>query len=386
MPNKPPIDSAINAGIKAGKNVTDPRATDTSSTAGKTAATDASRTVDTPEVVDTPGTPGATGTADKPDTVGKKRMPFAKKRAITTFVVFASMFVGLIVCNGWGTLCSFGLDAVAYICPLGALETLLAEHTIIPRALLSLACIILAAVLLGRTFCAWVCPIPPIGRFFHPEKKNAKAAETTEATTVAETDSVAAASVADAPASPVAENIKAEPGSGHALPPVGGERTGVRFDSRHGVLLGGLVSTAIFGFPVFCLICPIGLTLATVVCLFRTFVEHDPTLSLLIFPAILLVEIVFFRKWCHKICPVGALLSLLGTKSSIARPRVDTQRCLRSKGVNCLSCTHACPELLDPHVLKIPECTRCGACADICPQHAITMHKVPEAQAADREE
>jgi ferredoxin-type protein NapH len=373
MPNKPPIDTAIGTGTKAGA-------------------------------------------------AGKKRMPFAKKRAITTFVVFASMFVGLIVCNGWGTLCSFGLDAVAYICPLGALETLLAEHTIIPRALLSLACIVLAAVLLGRTFCAWVCPIPPIGRFFHPEKKNAEAAapnktdasDTTaatvktdtagkttgpevtvaldaaatisETTAVAETASVTGASVADTPTFPVAEGTKAGPDTGHALPPVGGERTGVRFDSRHGVLLGGLVSTAIFGFPVFCLICPIGLTLATVVCLFRTFVEHDPTLSLLIFPAILLVEIVFFRKWCHKICPVGALLSLLGAKSGIARPRVDTRRCLRSKGVNCLSCTHACPELLDPHVLKIPECTRCGACADVCPQHAITMHKVPEAQADEQAE
>lgn len=367
MPNKPPMKPVTSTNVNVDKRVAEYKTSDAP------VAVDAPNSTDAPEVANT-------SSADE-----KKRMTFAKKRAITTLVIFASMFVGLIVCNGWGTLCSFGIDAVAYICPLGAVETLLAEHTIVPRALLSLACVILAAVLLGRTFCAWVCPIPPIGRFFHPEKKIAEtaASDETSASNVAgeanEMTAAAEAAAHDATSSTLDEELGLE-NHGHPLPPVGGKRNGLQLDSRHGVLLGGLVSTVIFGFPVFCLICPIGLTLATVVCLFRTFVEHDPTLSLLIFPAILLVEIVFFRKWCHKICPVGALLSLLGTKSSIARPRVDTQRCLRSKGVDCLSCVHSCPELLDPHSLKIPECTRCGACTDTCPQHAISMRKISEHQ------
>ena len=42
-----------------------------------------------------------------------------------------------------------------------------------------------------------------------------------------------------------------------------------KLDSRHYVLGGALLSTAVFGFPVFCLVCPIGLTFATVLVVWR---------------------------------------------------------------------------------------------------------------------
>lgn len=42
-------------------------------------------------------------------------------------------------------------------------------------------------------------------------------------------------------------------------------------DSRHVILGGSLLSAAVFGFPVFCLICPIGLTFATIVLVMRLF-------------------------------------------------------------------------------------------------------------------
>lgn len=43
------------------------------------------------------------------------------------------------------------------------------------------------------------------------------------------------------------------------------------FDSRHAVLGGALLTTAVFGFPVFCLVCPVGLTFAAVALLVSLF-------------------------------------------------------------------------------------------------------------------
>ncbi len=157
------------------------------------------------------------------------------------------------------------------------------------------------------------------------------------------------------------------------LPPVGGKRDGLQIDSRHGVLAGAVISSAICGFPVFCLVCPVGLTIALVVCLFRAVFQQDPTVSILVFAAILLVEVVFFRKWCHKFCPIGALMSLVGAKAPVLKPQVDEEKCLRSHGIDCKVCVQSCPEELDPHSARLSECTRCAECVQACPAGAIKL-------------
>ncbi|MFR4803019.1 MAG: hypothetical protein ACLT98_06735 [Eggerthellaceae bacterium] len=52
----------------------------------------------------------------------------------------------------------------------------------------------------------------------------------------------------------------------------------------------------------------------------------------------LIVEFVVLRRWCHKICPLGALLSLLARGSKTFRPTVDRSLCLRCDGVACETC------------------------------------------------
>ena len=277
-------------------------------------------------------------------------------RAIACLTAFLSVGIGLALHTGWGTLSSMGAGAVAAICPLGALETLVVSGTMVPRAAVSLVAVVALVLLVGRAFCSWLCPIPPIQRFFRPGKK---AACRPPADVGAEE-----ASCSSCPA-------------GCGLPPVGGVRDGFRLDSRHAVLAGALVSTAVFGFPVFCLVCPIGLTFATFIGVWHLFQFNETSWGLIIFPAILVLEIAFLRKWCAKICPVSALVSLISGLNRTLRPRVRADACLRSSGVDCRACVEACPEQVDPHSKRIPECSKCGACVEACPAQAIHMKLRP---------
>ena len=157
------------------------------------------------------------------------------------------------------------------------------------------------------------------------------------------------------------------------LAPLGGERDGVQLDARHAVLAGTLASAAVFGFPVFCLVCPVGLTFATLIGLWHLFQLNEPSWALVVFPIILVLELTVLRKWCSKICPISALTSLIANANRTLRPRVEQSKCLRGKGIDCHSCVDACPEKLDPHSGHIPECSKCGACIEACPAKAIKI-------------
>ena len=147
----------------------------------------------------------------------------------------------------------------------------------------------------------------------------------------------------------------------------------MQLDSRHAVLVGTLAFAAVFGFPVFCLICPVGLTFATIIGLWNLVQFNEPSWALIIFPIILILEVTVLRKWCSNICPISALVSLLSNLNVTLRPRVKADACLRSRGVDCHACVDACPEQLDPHSKRIPECSKCGKCVEACPAKAISI-------------
>ncbi len=307
-------------------------------------------------------------------------------RTAVLIVAFVGIAVGLAFHIGWGTLSSMGIGAIAAICPLGALETFVASKTLIPRMVIALIAVVVIAILVGRMFCSWICPVPPLSKFFRPSKKDKAGEKNAEKTAEnGASGTVAAPLTAEEQATLKAATVHHhEEGcsseKGHhcgacgSLSPVGGKRDGRKIDSRHWVLGGSLVSAAIFGFPVFCLICPIGLVFATAIAVVRAVGYQEPTWSLLIFPAILIVELVVLRKWCHKFCPMGALLSLLNWGNNKIRPKVNEEVCLRSaKGTDCQVCVNVCPEGLDPHSKHIPECTKCGLCVDACPSKAISL-------------
>ncbi|OUO90594.1 hypothetical protein B5F40_06455 [Gordonibacter sp. An230] len=281
-----------------------------------------------------------------------RRFRSATVRGLVAAAVFAVVAVGLALPTGTGTLSSMGWDAIAAVCPLGALESLFGAWAFVPRALIALAAIVLIVVIAGKAFCSWVCPIPHVQSLFKTKRRAREEA--------------------------VERNVAADAALGRWRRGEKPARPKVAVDSRHAVLGGALLSTAVFGFPVFCLVCPVGLTFAAFILLWRFVQFNEPTWGLLAFPAIIVLEVAVLRKWCGRICPLGALLSLVSTFNRRFRPTVDSKACLRdAEGVGCKACAQACPELIDPYAdlgnRPMTECVKCRSCADACPTRAITL-------------
>lgn len=289
-------------------------------------------------------------------------------RKIVIGAIFACVAVSLATHVATGTLSAFGYDSIALLCPLGALESLFGAKEFLVHPIILLVVVLVLTALLGKAFCAWACPTPIVQAVFRRKKK--------EKTSVSPAKPDSDERKAALPSEEALDHCAHDCAScAKALKPVGGKRDGFRFDSRFGVLAGALLSAAVFGFPVFCIVCPIGLVFATFIAVWHLFQFNEPTWGLIVFPAIVIVELVLCRTWCHSFCPVSALLSLVSRANRTLRPRVNPHQCLRERGVDCKVCVSVCPELVDPHSLSIPECTKCGKCAEACPEKAIAFTK-----------
>ena len=297
-------------------------------------------------------------------------------RTLTALAVIVIVFVGFLTNLGIGTISAPGIWDISILCPLGALGTMLASKMMVPRAVVSLVIMVALIVIFARAFCGWICPVPLVQKlrdlFSKPQTKEAKAEDA---------DDTKAANVA-----PLTDEEKAALATGCEKDAKGlagcascAKKRGGAVDARHFVLGGALVSTFIFGFPVFCLVCPIGLTFATILLLVNLFGQGDVTWSLIVVPALLIAEVVLFKKWCHKLCPLSAFMSLIAKLNRTFKPTIDDAKCLEtSKGATCGRCGKACNEGIDPRHPELSkaawsECTKCRSCVDACPANAITM-------------
>ncbi len=335
---------------------------------------------------------------------------FLKPTTIRRIVVAAIALAIVASCAfhlGLGTLSAFGVGQFYLLCPLGALESMLASRSVVLSALISLAVVLVLGVVFGKAFCAWACPVNVLSRFLSGKKKRAKQhAEQEESASqalekfnelglahacvgcsgcsggqAAAHDGAIAGDASSGAAKRLAPEVAAENPSADALEAIGeAPKRKFSFDSRYLVLLGALVSAFIFGFPVFCLICPIGLTFGTVVSIVRLIGFNEPSWGLILFPAIIVIELVVLKKWCHMLCPVSAIISLVSTFNRTFRPKADEEKCLRTAGEPCAVCASVCPEHIDPRsdlgTRPLSECTRCGACVEACPRGALSFVKV----------
>lgn len=91
---------------------------------------------------------------------------------------------------------------------------------------------------------------------------------------------------------------------------------------------------------------------------------------------VLLLTATFRQGFCRYLCPYGAWLALLGLLTPL-RIRRDPARCLRSAGHDCDKCSRACPSRIQVHQLiavRSLECTSCLSCVAACPKRADALH------------
>lgn len=272
----------------------------------------------------------------------KFRLSSLRWPAILLFLALTA--AGLARHTGWGTLSAFGWDAVAAVCPLGGLEALAAGRSLSARAVIGICVSLAFIVLLGRVFCGWVCPAPLVKR-------------------IAGGRSAVRRRVI--PIRPI--------GGGEAAP----SRESLHSKAPYWILGGAIASSAVFGFPVFCLVCPAGLTFAILIGAWRLFQFNIGGWAVVFFIAVLALELLVLRRWCHRLCPLGALVSLVSRLNLTFRPVISEKKCLRAKGLSCNVCLEACPEAISlpsgPASSDLSRCTKCRACADACPENAIAF-------------
>ena len=103
-------------------------------------------------------------------------------------------------------------------------------------------------------------------------------------------------------------------------------------------------------------------------------------LTFLIFFGIIALNRLAPRFWCRYLCPLGAFLSFFSPLGLFKR-RVSTE-CNE-----CLKCQKACPMGAveqDPKKIHLPECIQCRTCADVCPKGAISFPAFPSADRASQ--
>lgn len=302
-------------------------------------------------------------------------------RTLTAAAVIVIITVGFVTNVGIGTISAPGIWDISILCPLGALGTMLASKMMVPRAVVSLVLMTLLIVVFARAFCGWVCPVPLVQKLRGLFSK--KRPGDTAAGTLAE------ASIGDAAPLTAAEQEALAPSCSKDKAGCAScaAKRGKALDARHFVLGGALASTFVFGFPVFCLVCPIGLTFATILLVINLFAQGDVTWSLIVVPALLIVEVLVFKKWCHNLCPLSAFMSLIAKANKTFVPTIDDAKCLETaKHATCGACGRACQEGIDPRHPQLSEaawseCTKCRACIDACPTSAITMPLLPKKRA-----
>ena len=94
---------------------------------------------------------------------------------------------------------------------------------------------------------------------------------------------------------------------------------------------------------------------------------------LVVFAAVLGLNVVRSRFWCRYLCPLGGLLGLISEVSFI-RHRVDGEKC-----ISCRKCSTLCPTgAIKPEnnfSADMAECTVCLNCMEGCPTKAISFGK-----------
>lgn len=216
--------------------------------------------------------------------------------------------------------------------PLAAIEITLARRVLAPQLLLAAIPILLLYLLVGRAYCAWICPLGLLLELNQSLRGF------------------------------VQRKLRRRH---HKLPEFSLDKR-----TKYGVLAAALMLSLLTSLPVFLLVSPINIFA-------RAFIYgFDIAFWLIVFIALL--EWIAPRLWCRSICPLGAFYSLLG-HFRIVGVNIDH---VKEEAAYCQLCSYNCPmgiEIVEDHLktghtaIRDPECTVCGVCVDRCPRGALSM-------------
>jgi len=240
-------------------------------------------------------------------------------------------FLGWYAINGWYQ--SLGFFNLFIASPLEAIESMLTSRSFYTTLIVALIPPVILAVVLGRVFCSWLCPMGLFSEwgdslrlfFFRRVKKK----------------------------------IGAPEGLFH-MP-----RQVVWF-----VLSLDVLASMIIGTSLFSIYSPPGVVGREIM---RMVFFHWFGGEILIIIGLLSFELLVLRRgFCRYICPLGAALSLLGSKR-LLRVRLDPERCAE----DCALCDYfaTCNWGLLPGKGETETlyCTNCGDCVDLCPFNALSF-------------
>lgn len=231
----------------------------------------------------------------------------------------------------YGSFASSSLFGIDLLDPLSYLQTLAASRTFVPGAAAAALVVVVAyALVRGRSFCGWVCPLG----------------------TVLEAVGW------------IAGRIRRALG----LDP---QDTATPLPRRAKIITAGvvIVLSALAGFPVFEAVSPLSAV--------HRLMLFGSTAGVVTFVLAVVLDVLWGkRSWCRCLCPLGGLYEAIG-RVGLANVRIDHGACVR-----CNQCKDACPAdpaILEPVIdgrekrVRAGDCMACGACVDACPSRALSL-------------
>lgn len=264
--------------------------------------------------------------------------------------------------------------------PFGGLQVLASGqvgHLLLVETIVAILLFVGLTVLLGNVFCSWVCPVGTIIDSFDKgiEKYFPKIEAERAKRSKQRRERKREGGNLRCPVCPI-----------HKIGGVLG----------YGIIASALVGSAVFRFPVFCAVCPIGIVSRGLIH-FKSMMSVTRMwmiwwLELLAVPVVAtLLSLRERRFWCKRLCPVGAFLGMVGSLNPFIKPRVHDDRCIM-KGCpeNCKDspldicmlcrsmddymCEKVCPVDIDlVNHGSLAKCTKCLECYIVCPYDAITI-------------
>lgn len=235
--------------------------------------------------------------------------------ALLLLAPLLNYYFGINFIQGWYQ--SIGIGDFWIVSPLEGLESLLVTREPFGPLIVSLILPTLLAMVMGRVFCSWVCPITFL----------------TE----------------------LGEKIRKLFSRRTATP----ERWKLMRQFLWLTLALELFITLVLGAPIFVFLSPPGLVgreLMTLVFF------HSLTIEGIVILLALALNLISKRFYCRYLCPLGALLALLGKRRKLRL--INVQQGCRS----CGACDKACPMGLEPSIGEGMSvyCWNCGSCIDNC--------------------